>query len=486
MKLSAYQTAVIDFVKNGSGNAVVEAVAGSGKTKTVEIACKELLDDDFFNPRILYLVFNKKNQVEAEGKLPDTVEARTFNSFGNGLCYQMGRRGRIDAKKSENIYKFDVAKIDKISSDSKRKEIYQKARPISRLIGLFRGYACMSWAECFGMFEDICAKHEIDLPESFDIKELHDTWVACEQSKKRDYDDQLYLPIRHGVAFPKYDYVFVDECQDLNRIKIQIVQELVKAGARAICVGDSHQAIYGFAGADSHAMAELKTVLDGKSLPLSICYRCARSIVAAAKEFVPHIEAAPDAKEGVIREVSMDKYPEELNKRDFILSRVTAPLVSECLRLIREGRQAVVLGREIGTGLIELAKKLGSSKLTIEDAHEKLSGYELRQAKKLQHNETALEAFNDRVMTLRVLFERCNYLGDIERVVDQIFSDTAQGITFMTCHKSKGLEADRVYVMRDRLPLNVKQEWSREQERNLEYVAITRAKEELVWITKTS
>jgi superfamily I DNA/RNA helicase len=68
------------------------------------------------------------------------------------------------------------------------------------------------------------------------------------------------------------------------------------------------------------------------------------------------------------------------------------------------------------------------------------------------------------------------------RKINVIFTDKLEGIILSTIHKSKGLEADRVFIARpDKLPLKVKKAWQAKQEKNLEYVAITRAKNELIY-----
>ena len=53
-ELSDYQLAIIDFVKNGHGNAVIEANAGVGKTYTLVECVKEIPEDK----TILLTAFN--------------------------------------------------------------------------------------------------------------------------------------------------------------------------------------------------------------------------------------------------------------------------------------------------------------------------------------------------------------------------------------------------------------------------------------------
>ena len=67
--------------------------------------------------------------------------------------------------------------------------------------------------------------------------------------------------------------------------------------------------------------------------------------------------------------------------------------------------------------------------------------------------------------------------------IDTIFTDDLKGIVLSTIHKAKGLEANRVFIIRpDLLPLpQCRKGWEFIQEKNLEYVAITRAKKDLIY-----
>jgi superfamily I DNA/RNA helicase len=72
-------------------------------------------------------------------------------------------------------------------------------------------------------------------------------------------------------------------------------------------------------------------------------------------------------------------------------------------------------------------------------------------------------------------------VSDFSARIEALFSDTLGTKDVIMCssvHRAKGLEADRVFVLRDTLyPRGVTRE-----EENIEYVAITRAKNELVWV----
>ena len=71
-KNSKEQEAIYDFVENGTGNAIIDAVAGAGKTTTI-MNCAQLIPEYRRNKvpgrnAILFCAFNRKIVSEIEGK----------------------------------------------------------------------------------------------------------------------------------------------------------------------------------------------------------------------------------------------------------------------------------------------------------------------------------------------------------------------------------------------------------------------------------
>ena len=114
-----------------------------------------------------------------------------------------------------------------------------------------------------------------------------------------------------------------------------MVLSSVKVDGRIIAVGDPAQSIYQFRGADSEAIPNFIDKLRAKTLPLSVTYRCPKSVVRLAQEVVPDIEAAPGAPEGTVRKYSLKNFLNRLNPEISFLSRTNAPLIKYCLKLLR-------------------------------------------------------------------------------------------------------------------------------------------------------
>ena len=477
MTPSKYQQGVYDFVTNGEGNAVIEARAGSGKTTTIIESMKLL--DVFQHP--IFVAFNKHIADELKER---GVNACTLNSFGwKAVRDFYKKRIKLNKNKTANVLKYKIFDMD---DKDQRKKCYKYMYAIVRLVSLLKANTRFPNEDLMPQWEELSNKHNIEIPEGDDFNKVLDQTLelSIAQTTVMDFDDQLFYPIYMDMDVDKYDYVFVDEAQDLNPVQIELIKRMGRGG-RVIAVGDSYQAIYGFRGADPEAISNIITSLDATVLPLSICYRCGKEIVKEAQKIVPDIEPFEESPDGLVKTIKEDEFLKMVTDDDYVLCRVTAPLVSHCLKMIREGKKATVKGRDIGDGLITLMDKIKSDR-TIEDFLEKLNQYELDECAKLARRgkDEAIMSLQDRVETIEALSHDAESVGDIVIRIENIFSDNVSGVVFCTIHKSKGLEADRIFILRpDKLPHPMaKKDWQIKQETNLKYVAITRAKKELYWV----
>src|SRR3977135_2642616 len=80
------QDAILSKVKTSNTNFVINALAGTGKTTTLEMVQAVSKDQP-----VLYLAFNKKVADEAKDKFSCTTAVRTLNGMGNSIWAQ----GRI-------------------------------------------------------------------------------------------------------------------------------------------------------------------------------------------------------------------------------------------------------------------------------------------------------------------------------------------------------------------------------------------------------
>jgi superfamily I DNA/RNA helicase len=309
-----------------------------------------------------------------------------------------------------------------------------------------------------------------------------------------DFDDMIYAPLAYGMRLFRNDWVLMDEDQDANPARRELARRMLKSNGRFMGVGDKHQAIYGFTGAGNDSIAKIVAEFNCQQLPLTVTYRCPRAVVAYVQQWVKHIQAHPDASEGSVAPVATDP---KVNKpwyvqcppdaADAILCRYTKPLIQTAYGMIKHGMACKVEGRDIGKGLIALAKRWKVRTIDALDA--RLVKYQTREVAKARtaRNEKREQDVLDRVDTLRIFMQRCLDNGNtsvecVVQEIDNLFADDVAGVTTLsTGHKAKGREWDRVYWLQHADRQN-HQAWMDQQETNIKYVIGTRAKRELILV----
>jgi len=312
---------------------------------------------------------------------------------------------------------------------------------------------------------------------------------------KFDYDDQIWLPLVCPWMRPpeQYDFVLVDEMQDLTIAQMRAVHRLVKPGGSMAMFGDPNQAIFGFRAAGG--MNEFALEVGATALPLSICYRCGYSIVEEARRFVPRLQPAPDSKPGLVTRCGLSALLKNVRPGDFVLSRSNAPLVKLCLVLLQDGVRAQIEGRDIGSTLASFVKRQRAR--TVDELDVKVRAWAEKEAARLAANEPPKptdEVYDRRDCVLMF----CRAAETVEEVIDRIqqaFVSTDEGdyVTLSTVHRAKGKERDRVWLLESTFIRNVKRleiarekgeevQGSLQEEANIRYVAITRAREFLAYV----
>jgi DNA helicase-2/ATP-dependent DNA helicase PcrA len=492
---SKYQQAINDWVTAhvaAPGALIVEAVAGSGKTTTIVGAAKFIP----VHHRSVFLAFNKSIATELSAKLPSHVEAKTLNSLGNGAVFRALGRTQLDANKVRGLVDLCCDKwyAAKLGTDHRRALVSLIGKAKSHALvpagGKYKGYEATAQR-----WQELVDRYDIDFGDDPEVQraamEMAD-WVLVanlEQQAIIDYDDQMYFVVAMDLQTTKYDWIIVDEAQDVAHVQRLMLQKFLSRTGRLIAVGDSRQAIYGFRGADSEALNSLATVFRASRLPLSITYRCPKAVVRAAQQYVPELEAADSAIEGVVESLrALDAA--ELTDADMVICRYTAPVISTAYKLIGRRIPCQVPGRDIGVGLVALIKRVAGRQWTTLDVGAfriKLDAWrqlELDKASK-KNDDAKVDSIEDKYQSLCAVADGSGattvpaLIADIESV----FAST-KGVKLSTVHRSKGLEADRVYILDAHcMPSKrAKQPWQMQQELNLIYVAYTRAKTALYFI----
>ncbi len=498
MEWSSEQEAIFHAFRTSQTNLKVDAAPGSGKT-TTSIELWNMAKES----RTLSLAFNKNIVEEMLARVGQTRQELaaqgkaicTFNSLGA----QIVNRSFKTKLNTNKIYKY-IRNLEYVFPQRKKEEYsYNLAKVIQScksniLPDEYTSESIGALIDYFDLdtYEDIIDHTRMILKES------------AENTKEIDFADQLLFPILYDLPFPFYDVCLVDEAQDVNQIQRELLRHLQEANPylRFVFVGDSHQAIYAFRGALADSLKVLGEEFDCLSLPLTLTRRCAKAIVSQAQVlWAESIQAPPDALEGLVRPCTdyetidrrmkpierdyTDVIPQEtFSASDMVLCRTTAPLIRFAYQLLKCHIPCQVRGREIGEGFIRYIEKSQCSTvldfLTYleEDTDRQIAQKRVKPYADIQH-------ITDRYDTLCIFAEQCSshYVSDMIQHIKNLF-EHGKGVLLSTVHKAKGLEAVKVYILAKDLmphPLAV-QFWAKEQEANIEYVAVTRAKEELVYL----
>jgi superfamily I DNA/RNA helicase len=283
--------------------------------------------------------------------------------------------------------------------------------------------------------------------------------------------------------------IIAHNCQDVSNSQFRLIEKSLKRDkiskkytGRLISCGDFFQNIYGFTGADERSYSKFEKFPNTKKLPLSISFRCSKKVIEHAQKIVPDIRARDNAPDGDVRNGNV---LEEAQDGDFVLCRTTTPLIKLFFEFLSQKKKAIIRGSDIGLQIIQLIGNFKTiSELTkywegeINDFRNNLT----RSGILNPQEHSGFVALEDKVNTILFLSKVSETIEDLKHNIETIFTDKLQGIVLSTIHKAKGLEANRVFIIRpDKLPLPGVKGWQYAQEKNLEYVAITRAKEELIY-----
>lgn len=482
-KASQYQEDIFEFVKYGHGNVVISAMAGSGKSSTIIKAL------DYIKPerRVLFLAFNSSIVEELKKKISrDKTDIKTLHSLGFSMIKQNFKEKDIQI--SENKYErrlFDM--LEERGIDFAPSRNYTKN--ILKLCNLGRFYLIKTKQELL----TIANKYNVvltsdELERTLDLID----WgkYSLNESNIIDYTDMVYLPNILNLKAFKYDFVIIDEAQDLSVSQMELFMKCFKQGSRFIAVGDKNQAIYSFSGADIESFNKLKSLPNTIQLPLSICYRCPKNVIRLAQKLVPEIESAKTAPEGLIKyEVNI----KDLIDGDMVLCRNTLPLTKLYLELIDNNITSYIKGVDIGINLLELLDYSDNDNISNLSNYldNSLAQYIKKNIEETTKSESEIMGtqeysdFSDKTECLKILSKNITSKVQLTEKITNMFSDdNKQGVCLSTIHKAKGLEADNVYILNRKLMPSklAKQQWELQQEFNLEYVAYTRPRKVLGFI----
>jgi superfamily I DNA/RNA helicase len=492
---STEQTAIFDWIagKLQATHAwlIVNALAGVGKTFTAAIGLLEHCPEVKRGESVLYAVFNKRNQLEAEKKIKHaSITVKTWHSVGYGLLAK--HWGRIRGNDSIEWRRVQSVLDSMGKKDCPKQVMFQCVK----LVGILKNYIGIPTVEfatkqamakdCLPTDKQELAGWTTDLIVNVSIGAMKLATVKDKSGEISFGDMGGWLPIELGIIRPTYKFILADEGQDLNEVQVEMMRQL--SSGRGCVIGDRNQAIYVWRGAVCNGLDRMKKIFNATELKLSQTFRCGKAIVKEACSLVPEYVAHESNCEGIVETATEDKMISEAKIGDAILSRVNAPLMKLCLGFIRANKSAKIEGRDIGKMLTSLVESLEATDATFSD---KLNLWEqTRIAKATGWNATkTVELVQDQAATLRAVWEASTTIQDMLARINNLFQDSTSEyakpcIVLSSVHKSKGLEWGTVYLLAETFNRNRPDATaeSMAEEKNIQYVAITRAISRLVWV----
>lgn len=493
---SPYQEKIFDFVQHGVGNCVIKACAGSGKSTTIVSAMKLVPK----TKKCLFIAFNKSIVEELTKRLEgyDNCTVKTIHSLGFLIVRRnLGSDIEIDEYKYRTYLKKNISELTSIEEGvhMTRQMVDEYIESITMLID----YARFNTAQSVREVEKVAARY--DIPVSFDECEVA---LKClkwgkENYKTIDYTDMVWLPYELSLkpSGMQFDWIFFDEAQDASQMAIELFLRCFKRGTRFASVGDAAQTINLFAGSSPEAFDYMCNYPNTTVFELPVTYRCAKKITEFANFLVPDIHPRDGAPDGIILQNCSYK---TIKDGDMVLARSKAPLLKLYVKLLRRGVNCYIKGQDIGSNLIKMLENIDEEELNVDlkkdgvfvRLYDKLFNdrNKLMVKRGLDMNDATLSTnimnMYDSINALIILAEKCKSKQELINKIRGIFQEDAKGVCLSTIHKAKGLEAENVYVLcHSMMPSKLAHhDWEKVQEQNLQYVAYTRAKNKLGFISE--
>lgn len=286
-----FNNSQLKAVKHKSGPMLVIAGPGSGKTTVLTARIRNLIEEYSVNPaNILVITFTKAAANEMKSRFNNMMGRSTNVTFGtfHAVFFMILRAA----------YNYSV---DSIIKEDVRQNIIKQAIERSRLepddlnemISNITGEISRVKTEAI----DINAYYSASCPE----EEFRDIYKYYVKTLKKmgliDFDDMLLychelLTTRRDILAKwqqKYQYILIDEFQDINKIQYDIIKLLAKPQDNLFIVGDDDQSIYGFRGSKPEIMLNFdKDYPDTDKVILDTNYRSTGNIVSAAGKVIAH------------------------------------------------------------------------------------------------------------------------------------------------------------------------------------------------------
>ena len=281
-----------EAITHKEGPLMVLAGPGSGKTLVITYRVKWLIENAGVHPsNILVITFTRAAAEEMRKRFFafDGMENApvTFGTFHSIFFMILRYAYRYTA---ENIIREDVKRrYIKEMTENMELEIEDEKEFLSGIINeisYVKGeMMSLSYYHSSNCSDELFAQ----IYEGYERRHREENLI--------DFDDMLVfcyelLKERKDILAmwqQKFQYILIDEFQDINKVQYEIVRMLAGKGDHLFIVGDDDQSIYRFRGARPEIMLGFeKDYPDAKKVILNTNYRCSAEIVDSAEHLISH------------------------------------------------------------------------------------------------------------------------------------------------------------------------------------------------------
>ncbi|MBS3777030.1 MAG: UvrD-helicase domain-containing protein [Bacteroidales bacterium] len=299
-----------EAVTHSEGPAAVLAGPGTGKTRVLTRRITHLIQEKNIDPAsILAITFTNKAAEEMKERcgelLPENTPASklnisTFHAFGYNFL-----KNHPDAIKQDENFTI----IDETDKQQLIRDIFSISNKEAKQ------YA--------SRFTEIKQTPDEQQPSQNDniFKAFQSYQNKLAQYNLFDLDDLIYQPVHllehdpeiREEARKQYQWILVDEFQDINLMQYRLIQLLsAKEKANLFVIGDPNQAIYGFRGSSKRFISRfIGDYKDTKVYKLHTSYRCSKNILQASGDVLQE-----DELQGLSDGVKIKISPQQTDKSE--------------------------------------------------------------------------------------------------------------------------------------------------------------------------
>lgn len=297
INLSPKQSQIVNL---GSGSYLIEASAGSGKTRVLTERVKKLLEDN--SSKILAITFTNKASEELKERLEfeklknKNVFIGTFHSFCQSILES--RFKLLGFQKMPHVFEDESDRIeiveDVIKSIPYFTELYKKKDAKQR-----NSYKAKILEFISQVKRDLVDPEELlteDAEEEQFLLLFNEYQDNLRSNNAIDFDDLILLvyklfennPAVQSLYSKSFNYIFIDEGQDLNKAQYFLIKSLCGTLIKNVMiVGDPNQSIYGFNGSSTEYMEKcFPNDFDAKKIVLEENFRSSREVIKASNKLM--------------------------------------------------------------------------------------------------------------------------------------------------------------------------------------------------------